>query len=87
MNNLDNKPILEGQIYRWLLLYHKFSFEVVIKPMKHNVGPNHLSRIESGESCGATNNQLHNVDLFRLEAILDYLEEIAWFLTSCFSPK
>jgi len=55
--------------------------------MKHNVGPNHLSRIESGESGGATNNQLPNVDLFRLEAILDYLEETVGFLTLCFSPK
>jgi hypothetical protein len=29
---LVNKPVLEGIICRWLLLFQEFSFEVIIKP-------------------------------------------------------
>jgi hypothetical protein len=44
---LVNKPVLEGRICRWLPLFQEFSFEVVIKPRRCNVGPDHLSRLES----------------------------------------
>jgi hypothetical protein len=47
---LDNKFVLEGRICRWMLLFQEFSFEVIVKLGKLNVGPNHLSRIELGES-------------------------------------
>ena len=46
---LVNKLVLRGKIYRWLLLFQEFDFEVIVKPGRLNVGPNHLSRIESGE--------------------------------------
>jgi hypothetical protein len=39
INSLVNRPILEGRICGWLLLFKEFSFEVVVKPGKHNVGP------------------------------------------------
>ena len=29
---LVNKPMLEGRICRWLMFFHEFSFEVIIKP-------------------------------------------------------
>jgi hypothetical protein len=29
---LVNKPVLEGRICRWLLLFQEFSFEVIVKP-------------------------------------------------------
>jgi hypothetical protein len=45
---LVKKLVLEGRIYRWLLLFHEFSFEVIVKPRICNVGPNHLSRLELG---------------------------------------
>jgi hypothetical protein len=47
---LVNKPLLEGRICRWLLLFQEFSFEVIIKLGRCNVGPHSLSRLESGES-------------------------------------
>lgn len=34
---LVNKPVLEGRICRWLLLFQEFSFEVVVKARKLNV--------------------------------------------------
>jgi hypothetical protein len=35
---LVNKPMLEGHICRWFLLFQEFSFEVIVKPGKLNVG-------------------------------------------------
>jgi hypothetical protein len=29
---LVNKPVLEGRIYRWLLIFQEFSYEVIVKP-------------------------------------------------------
>ena len=46
---LVNKPVLRGRIYRWLLLFREFDFEVIVKPRKLNAGPDHLSRVTNGE--------------------------------------
>jgi hypothetical protein len=48
-----NKPVLEERICQWLLLFQEFSFEVIINLGICNVGPDHLSILESGESGGA----------------------------------
>jgi hypothetical protein len=74
--------VLEGRICRWLLLFQEFSFEVIVKPCKLNVGPDHLSRLESGESGGVVDDQLPDADLFKVEAIPDYLSDIALFLST-----
>lgn len=63
---LVNKPVLEGRICKWLLLFHKFTFEVIVKPGRLNVGPNHFSRLENGENGGPLDDQLPDVDLFRV---------------------
>ena len=46
---LVNKPVLGGNIYRWLLLFQEFEFEVIVNPSQLNVGLRQLSHIESGE--------------------------------------
>ena len=46
---LVNKPVLGGNICTWLLLFQEFDFEVIVKLGRLNVGPDHLSQIESGE--------------------------------------
>ena len=46
---LVNKPVLGGKICRWLLLFQEYDFEIIVKPGRLNVGPDHLSRLESGE--------------------------------------
>jgi hypothetical protein len=46
---LVNKLVLRGRIYRWLLLFQEFEFEVIVKPRKLNAGPDHLSRVTNGE--------------------------------------
>lgn len=52
----------------------------MVKPGKLNVGPNHLSRLDSVESGGALYDQLPDADLFKVEAIPDYISYIALFL-------
>jgi hypothetical protein len=55
---LVNKPMLGGRIYQWLFLFQEFDFKVVVKPGKHNVGSDHLSRIETGEASQSLNDEL-----------------------------
>jgi hypothetical protein len=84
---LVNKPVLEGRICWWLLLFQEFSFEVIIKPRRCNMGPDNLSILELGEIGGAVNDQLTDVDLLWVEAIPEYLEDIAIFLSIGVCPK
>ena len=37
------KPMLGGRIFRWLLLFQKYDFEIIVKPGRLNAGPDHLS--------------------------------------------
>jgi len=62
------------------LSFQEFTFEVVIKSKILNVGPAHLSILESGENEGSLDNQLPDVDLLRIEAIPDYLDDtlLSW---------
>jgi hypothetical protein len=46
---LVNKLVLGGRIYRWLLLFQEFDFEVIVKPRKLNLGPHDLSKVTNGE--------------------------------------
>jgi hypothetical protein len=46
---LVNKPVLGGRIYRWLLLFQEYDFEIIVKLGRMNKGPDHLSRLEHGE--------------------------------------
>jgi len=39
---LVNKPVLGGNICRWLLLLQECDFEVIVKLGRLNVGPDHL---------------------------------------------
>lgn len=68
-------------------MFQEFTFEVVIKPRKLNVGPDHLSRLEIGENEGAVDDQLPDVDFFRIEVIPDHLEEITTLLTIGHCPE
>lgn len=46
---LVNKHALGGKICRWILLFQDNDFEVILKPGRLNVGPDHLSRIKISE--------------------------------------
>jgi len=80
LNYLVNKPIHQGKICWWLLLFQEFKFEVVVRPGKKNVGPNHLYRLEIGEDSTVIENDIPDPHLFQFEASLKELEEIIIFL-------
>jgi hypothetical protein len=60
---------------------------MIIKPGICNVEPDHLSILESGESGRAFNDRLLDADLFLVEAIPEYLEDIPIFLSTRAYPK
>ena len=74
---LVNKPLHHGRICQWLLLFQEFEFEVVVRPGKLNIGPNHLSRIDTREEPTGVDDDLPHAHLFHIEVVLAELEEIA----------
>lgn len=44
------------------------------------MGPDHISRLESREAGVSLNDQFPDADLFRIEVVTDYLEDITLFL-------
>ena len=68
---LVNNPVLGGKICRWILLFKEFEFEVIVNPGRLNVGPDHLSRIESGEEPTSLEYNLLEVQLFVIHVMDD----------------
>jgi hypothetical protein len=66
---LVNNPVLGGRICRWLLLFQEFDFEVIIKPVKLNAGPNHLSRVTNGEEPTNLEVNLPDAQLFSVQVV------------------
>ena len=87
---LVNKLVLGGNIYRWLLLFQEFDFEVIVKPSRLNVGLDHLSRIESGEEPTIMEDNLLDGKLFAVTMMEDQNEEfnvIIHFLSIGYVPS
>ena len=73
---LVNKLVLGRIIYRWLLLFQEFDFEVIVKPGKLNVGPDHLSRVTNGEEPMNLEDNFPDARLFSIQIADDYFTEI-----------
>jgi hypothetical protein len=73
---LVNKPFLGGRIYRWLLLFQEFDFEVIVKPGKLNAGPHHLSRVTNGEEPTNLEDNFPDAQLFLVQIFDEYIENI-----------
>jgi hypothetical protein len=78
---LVNKPVLGGKICRWLLLFQEYDFEVIVKPGRLNAGPDHLSRIETGEEPTNLEEGLPDVQLFVVRVADNHFADIIHFLT------
>jgi hypothetical protein len=76
LNYLVNKPVLGGMICRWLLLFEEFDFEVVVKPGKLNVGPNHLSRVTNGEEPTNLEDNFPDENLFLVQLVDEYFTDV-----------
>ena len=68
---LVNKPVLGRKIYRWLLLFQEFDFEVIVKTGWLNIEPYHLSRIENGEEPTSLEDTLPNAQLVAIHMMDD----------------
>ena len=79
---LVNKPVLGGRICRWLLLFQEYDFEIIVKLGRLNVGPDHLSRIDSGEEPSNLDDNLPDAPLFSIQIVDDYYADIIQFLTT-----
>ena len=79
---LVNKPVLGGNIYLWLLLFQEFDFEIVVKLGQLNVGPNHLSRIKTGEEPTNIDDAFPDAKLFRVDIADDHYAPIIQFLAT-----
>ena len=78
---LVNNPVLGAKICRWLLLFQEFDFEVIVKLGRLNVGPDHLSRIESGEEPTSLENKLPDAQLFVVTVVDKKFEAIIHLLS------
>jgi hypothetical protein len=84
---LVNKPMLGGWICRWLLLFQKFYFEVIVKPGKLNVGPDHFSRVTNGEEPTNLEYNFLDAQLFSIHVDDEYFTDIIKFLSIGVAPK
>ena len=84
---LVNKPILGGNIFKWLLFFQENDFEVVVKPRRLNVRPDHLSRLETGEEPTNIEDNFPNVHLFVIRIADDHFIDIIQLLTTGMAPS
>ena len=83
---LVNKTVLGGRICRWLLLFQEYDFEIIVKPGILNAGPDHLSRIDSGEEPSNLEDNLPDEHLFSIQITDEYYADIIHFLTIGWAP-
>jgi len=73
---LVNKPVLGGRIWRWLLLFQEYDFEIIVRPGRMNKGPDKLSRLEHGEESTSLEDELSDAQLLAIRNIDDHFAEI-----------
>ena len=73
---LVNKPILGGRICRWIILFQEYDYEIIVKPRRLNLGPDHLSRLESGEEPTSLDEVLPDAQLFAIQMVDEYFQDI-----------
>jgi hypothetical protein len=84
---LTKKLALGSQIYRWFLFFQEFHFEIVLNPKKHNVGPDNLSHIQTGEHVMNLDDELPDAHLFQIEYVPNQLVEIVELHTTFQAPS
>ena len=73
---LVNKLVLGGRICRWILPFHEYDFEIVVKLGRMNKGPDHLSRLEHGEEPTSLEDTLPDAQLLSIRNIDGHFTEI-----------
>ena len=83
---LVNKPVLGGRICRWLILFQEYDFEIIVKRGRLNLGLDHSSRLESGEEPIILDEGLPDAQLFAIQMVDDYFQDIVQYLSTGFAP-
>jgi hypothetical protein len=78
---------LGGRIRRRLLLFQEFDFEVIIKPRKLNVGPDHLSRVTNEEEPMNIEDKFSDTHLFSVQIHDEYFADILQYLSIGTMPQ
>jgi hypothetical protein len=79
---LVNKLVLGGRIYKWLLLFQEFDFEVIVKPGKMNARPDHLSMVTNGEEPTNLEDNFPDAQLFSVHVTNEYFTDIIEYLST-----
>jgi hypothetical protein len=75
-----------GKVCISLLLFQEYYFEVMLKLGKFNSGPDHFSRILTGEDAGNLDDNLPDVHLFAIQMVDDYFTYIVQFMSTGVAP-
>ena len=68
-------------------MFQEYDFEVIVKPGCLNAGPNHLSRIETGEEPTNLEEGLPDAQLFAVHIPYRHFKDIIHFLTTRTASK
>jgi hypothetical protein len=84
---LVNKPMLGGRIWKWVLLFQEYDFEILVKPGRMNKGLDYLSRLEHGEEPTSLEDTLPDAQYLAIRKIDDHFVEIVQFLSTRMAPE
>jgi hypothetical protein len=84
---LVNKLVLGGRIYRWLLLFQEFDFEVIVNPGKFNATLDHLSRVTNGEEPTNLEDNFLDAQIFSIQVADEYFTNIIEYLSTRVAPQ
>jgi hypothetical protein len=79
--------VLGGRVYRWLLLFQESDFEMIVKPGRLNVGPDHLLRITNGKEHKKLEDNFPNAQLFSVQVTNEYFAEIIEYFSIGTMPQ
>jgi hypothetical protein len=63
-------------------MFQEFDFEVIVKLVKLNVGPDHLSRITNGEELMNLEDNFPDAQLFSVQVSDEYFADIIQYLST-----
>jgi hypothetical protein len=87
LKHLVKNPVFwGGRMCRWLMLFQKYDFEIIVNPGRMNKGPDHLSRLEHGEEPTSLEDTLPNAQLLTIRKIDDHFTKIFQFLSIGMTP-
>jgi hypothetical protein len=78
---------LGGRICIWFLLFQEFDFEIIVKQGKLNEGSDHLSRTTNGEEPKNLEDNFHDANLFSIQIVDDYFDDIVGLFSTGTTPK